>query len=144
MTYGLDISPSTRDENLRRLDRALRDVGARRAERRELNLDPAALASQPVHQLTTAAAELKLVPAPPLGVATQRHQVDGALVTVRQAPDPRPEIVADELFEARRVSQPHVVVIANERLLMRRRQLLILDALDELASQPNQDVCDLS
>ncbi len=40
MTYGLDITPSTRDENLRRLDRALHDVGAKRVDGRELKLVP--------------------------------------------------------------------------------------------------------
>ncbi len=64
MTNGLDITPSARDENLRRLDRALRDVGARRADGRELSLDPDALASQPVHELATEYGELKLVPEP--------------------------------------------------------------------------------
>jgi hypothetical protein len=64
MTYGLDITPSTRDENLRRLDRALHDVGAKRGDGRELNLDPDALASQPVHDLTTEYGKLKLVPEP--------------------------------------------------------------------------------
>jgi hypothetical protein len=64
MTYGLDITPSTRDENLRRLDRALRDVGAKRADGHELSLDPDALASQPVHKLATEYGELKLVPEP--------------------------------------------------------------------------------
>ena len=64
MTYGLDITPSTRDESLRRLDRALHDVGAKRADGRELNLDPEALASQPVHELTTEYGKLKLVPEP--------------------------------------------------------------------------------
>jgi hypothetical protein len=64
MTYGLDITPSTRDENLRRLDRALHDVGAKRADGREVNLDPDALASRPVHELTTDYGELKLVPEP--------------------------------------------------------------------------------
>jgi hypothetical protein len=64
MTYGLDITPSTRDENLRRLDRALRDVGAKRADGRELDLGPDSLASQPVHELTTEYGKLKLVPEP--------------------------------------------------------------------------------
>jgi hypothetical protein len=64
MTYGLDITPSTREENLRRLDRALREVGAKRADGRELNLDPDALASQPVHELTTEYGQLKLVAQP--------------------------------------------------------------------------------
>jgi hypothetical protein len=64
MTYGLDITPSTREENLRRLDHALRDVGAKRADGRELNLDPDVLDSEPVHELTTQYGELKLVPEP--------------------------------------------------------------------------------
>jgi len=64
MTYGLDITPSTRDENLRRLDRALHDVGAMRVDGHELNLDPDSLGSQPVHELTTEYGELKLVPEP--------------------------------------------------------------------------------
>jgi hypothetical protein len=64
MTYGLDITPSTREENLRRLDRALHDVGAKRADGRELNLDPDVLASERVHELTTESGELKLVPEP--------------------------------------------------------------------------------
>jgi hypothetical protein len=64
MTYGLDITPSTREENLDRLDRALHDVGAKRADGRELNLDPNALGSEPVHELTTEYGELKLVPEP--------------------------------------------------------------------------------
>ena len=36
ITHGLDIVPSTREENLRRLDAALHDVGARRADGRAL------------------------------------------------------------------------------------------------------------
>ena len=64
MTYGLDITPSTREENLRRLGRALHDVGAKRSDGRELNLDPDALDAQPVHELTTEYGELNLVPEP--------------------------------------------------------------------------------
>ena len=64
ITDGLDIVPSTREENLRRLDLAVRDVGARRADRRELTLDQETLAAQPVHELTTEHGELKLVPEP--------------------------------------------------------------------------------
>jgi hypothetical protein len=64
MTYGLDITPSMREENLRRLGLALDDVGAERADGRELSLDPDALTSQPVHELATQCGELKLVPEP--------------------------------------------------------------------------------
>jgi hypothetical protein len=64
MTHGLDIVPSTREENLRRLDLALREVGAKRADGRELTLDQETLAAQPVHELTTEHGELKLIPEP--------------------------------------------------------------------------------
>jgi hypothetical protein len=64
MTYGLDVTPSLREENLRRLALALADVDARRTNGRELSLDLATLASQPVHELETRCGELKLVPEP--------------------------------------------------------------------------------
>jgi hypothetical protein len=64
MTYGLDVTPSLRAQNLERLEQALREVGATRADGRELSLDPKTLASQPVHELETKYGELKLVPEP--------------------------------------------------------------------------------
>jgi hypothetical protein len=64
MTYGLDITPSTRGQNLERLAEALREVGAARADGRELSLDATMLAAQPVHELETHYGELKLVPEP--------------------------------------------------------------------------------
>lgn len=64
VTRGLDIVPSTREENLRRLDLAVRDVGARRTDGRGLTLDPETLATEPVHELATEHGELKLVPEP--------------------------------------------------------------------------------
>jgi hypothetical protein len=64
MTYGLDITPSMREQNLERLDQALREIGATRAGGRELPLDAATLAAQPVHELETRYGELKLVPEP--------------------------------------------------------------------------------
>ncbi|HEU0248176.1 MAG TPA: hypothetical protein VFR38_13930 [Gaiellaceae bacterium] len=64
MTYGLDLTPSLREENLRRLELALQDIDARRADGRALRLDPDALATQPVHELETRYGELKLVPEP--------------------------------------------------------------------------------
>jgi hypothetical protein len=64
MTYGLDITPSLRERNLERLERALREVSAARADGRELSLDPTTLAAEPVHELETPYGELKLVPAP--------------------------------------------------------------------------------
>jgi len=64
ITRGLDIVPSTREENLRRLELAVRDVGARRTDGQELTLDQKTLAAQPVHELTTHHGVLKLVPEP--------------------------------------------------------------------------------
>jgi hypothetical protein len=64
MTYGLDITPSLREQNLERLNQALREVGSTRADGRELSLDPGTLAAQPVHELMTRYGELKLVPEP--------------------------------------------------------------------------------
>ena len=64
MTYGLDITPSLREQNLERLDQALREVGATRSDGREFSLDPKTLAAQPVHEFQTRYGELKLVPEP--------------------------------------------------------------------------------
>jgi hypothetical protein len=64
MTHGLDLTPSLREENLPRLERALHDVDARRADGRALRLDPESLAAKPVHELETQHGTLKLVPEP--------------------------------------------------------------------------------
>ena len=60
----LDITPSTRPENLRRLIQALADLGAERLAGRPLVVDGAVLADEPVIELRTTAGELKLVPEP--------------------------------------------------------------------------------
>jgi hypothetical protein len=64
MTYGLDLTPSLRAQNLARLARTLGEVDARRADGRELALDPETLDTEPVHELETRYGELKLVPEP--------------------------------------------------------------------------------
>src|SRR6058998_1182450 len=64
ITRGLDIVPSTRDENLHRLDAALRDLGARTPDGRELTIDHDTIAAQPVLELATEHGELKIVPQP--------------------------------------------------------------------------------
>ena len=63
VTDGLDIVPSTREENLRRLGLALEELNARRPDGTapELERD---LAEEPVLELETDAGELKLVPEP--------------------------------------------------------------------------------
>jgi hypothetical protein len=63
LTDGLDVVPSMRDENLRRLGLALEDLNARRADGRRLAFERN-LGSQPVLELQTDAGELKIVPEP--------------------------------------------------------------------------------
>jgi hypothetical protein len=62
-TDGMDVAPSLREENLRKLALALEDLGARRADGNALRLD-ADLAREPVLELETNAGELKVVPEP--------------------------------------------------------------------------------
>src|SRR5215210_2086294 len=72
---------------------------------------------------------------PALSVTRQWHEVDGALVTVGQTPDPCAQVAGPKLLETRSVSQPHVVVVPGEGLLVRRLQSLPLHAVSELAGE---------
>jgi hypothetical protein len=63
VTDGIDIVPSAREENLRRLGLALEDLHARRADGKQLSLEDN-LAIQPVLELHTDAGEMKIVPEP--------------------------------------------------------------------------------
>lgn len=63
LTRGLDIVPSTREENLRRLGLALEDLHARRPDGHQPVLEQD-LVGVPVLELTTDAGELKIVPEP--------------------------------------------------------------------------------
>ncbi len=62
LTDGLDIVPSTREENLRRLDLALEELNARRPDGTAPQLERD-LAGEPL-ELQTDAGELKIVPEP--------------------------------------------------------------------------------
>jgi hypothetical protein len=63
ITRGIDIVPSTREENLRRLDAALTELGARNPDGREPSL--AGIGElEPVVELTTDLGELKVIPEP--------------------------------------------------------------------------------
>jgi hypothetical protein len=62
LTRGIDIVPSTRPENLRRLEEALGDLNAQREDGREPRFDERSL--EPVIPLRTDAGELKIVPEP--------------------------------------------------------------------------------
>jgi hypothetical protein len=63
LTDGIDIAPSTRETNLRRLTLALEDLNARRRDGKELALEEN-LATEPMLELDTDAGELKLIPEP--------------------------------------------------------------------------------
>jgi hypothetical protein len=64
LTDGVDVCPSLRPENLERLGQALKEMEARRADKRRLSVDEEALALEPVIRLRTRMGELKLVPEP--------------------------------------------------------------------------------
>jgi hypothetical protein len=61
LTCGIDVTPSMRDENLARLEKALDDLDARRADGKALELGHL---EKPVVELETTAGELKLVREP--------------------------------------------------------------------------------
>jgi hypothetical protein len=63
VTRDIDIVPSTQGQNLRRLDAALAELGARRPDGTEPTFANAA-GLEPVVQLTTDRGELKIIPAP--------------------------------------------------------------------------------
>jgi hypothetical protein len=63
VTDGIDIVPSTREENLRRLGLALEDLHVRRADGKQPSLEEN-LAVEPVLELRTDAGEMKIVPEP--------------------------------------------------------------------------------
>ena len=63
LTDGLDIVPSTREENLRRLGLALEELNARRSDGKVPVLERD-LAREPVLELETDTGELKIVPDP--------------------------------------------------------------------------------
>jgi hypothetical protein len=64
ITRGVDIAPSTRGDNLHRLDDALRDMNASQADGRALDLSEPTLVEGPVIELATDYGEMKVVPTP--------------------------------------------------------------------------------
>lgn len=63
LTRGIDVVPSTKPENLRRLGLALADLNARRPDGKQVALEES-LTSVPVLELETDHGELKIVPEP--------------------------------------------------------------------------------
>jgi hypothetical protein len=64
ITDGVDIVPSPRTENLRRLELVLEDLGAVRPDGETLALDEATIRQEPLLELRTPTGELKIVPEP--------------------------------------------------------------------------------
>jgi hypothetical protein len=63
ITDGIDVVPSTREENVRKLTLTLEDLNARRADGKPFALEQG-LPEGPVIELETDAGELKVVPEP--------------------------------------------------------------------------------
>lgn len=64
ITLGLDLTPSTRPENLRRLGLALAGINARRADGRAPELERTDFGREPVVELQTDHGQVKVVPFP--------------------------------------------------------------------------------
>lgn len=64
ITYGIDLTPSMRPENLRRLELAVAAINARRADGRAPGLETSDFDKEPVIELSTGHGEVKVVPFP--------------------------------------------------------------------------------
>jgi hypothetical protein len=64
ITLGVDLTPSTRPENLRRLDLALAGINAQRADGRAPELERTDFETEPVIELATDHGQVKVVPFP--------------------------------------------------------------------------------
>jgi hypothetical protein len=64
ITRGVDLTPSTREENVRRLDLALEAINARRPDGHEASLQTTDFETEPVVELASDFGGLKVVPFP--------------------------------------------------------------------------------
>lgn len=64
ITLGIDLTPSTRPENLRRVELALAAIDARRADGRAAELEQTDFDREPVVELATDHGQVKVVPFP--------------------------------------------------------------------------------
>jgi hypothetical protein len=64
LTHGLDLAPSLRAENLRRLGLALDELDANRVDGKPIVLEEATIREQPLIDLESPSGELKVVPEP--------------------------------------------------------------------------------
>ncbi len=71
LTQGLDLTPRPRPENLRRLETALRSIGARPERGGEFSLESHDFGKEPVLTLTSDHGEIRVVPTP---AGTRGHE----------------------------------------------------------------------
>jgi hypothetical protein len=64
LTHGLDLAPSLRGENLRRLGLALDELDAKRVDGKRIVLEETTIREQPLIELDSPSGELKVVPEP--------------------------------------------------------------------------------
>src|SRR6059058_2987292 len=64
ITRGIDIVPSTRGDNLQRLDTAMQQLGATQPNGRKIVLSEATFGERPVIPLVTENGDMKVVPTP--------------------------------------------------------------------------------
>jgi hypothetical protein len=64
ITRGVDLTPSTRGDNLERVDRAMEAINARRPGGGEPNLQATDCAREPVVELQTDHGQVKIIPEP--------------------------------------------------------------------------------
>jgi hypothetical protein len=64
LTDGLDLTPSLRAENLRRLTLALDDIDAERVDGKPLALDDPTIGDEPLIDLRSRGGQMKIVPEP--------------------------------------------------------------------------------
>lgn len=64
ITRGVDIVPSAKPENLRRLEAALADLEARKVDGQKIDFEQNLLTDERVVELSTSRGELKIVPEP--------------------------------------------------------------------------------
>lgn len=64
ITHGVDLTPSTREENLRRLDLAMEAINARRPDGRAPDVQGTDYSREPVIELATDHGQVKIIPEP--------------------------------------------------------------------------------
>ena len=122
LTRGLDIVPSLRGDNLRRLDEALEEIHARRTSGKELAPLASSALEEPVIELVTDHGELKVIPSP---IGTQGY--DDLRRAAQREPlgrGVRPEVAS--IGDLARMS----TALGTERDLAHVRQLRRLTALE--------------